>query len=236
MSMNTSKPGFPKWLISLAVVLLVSAIVYYLNSSGTLEFKKPQTSQTQPATDSSQATAANPTTSAPSPIAGAPTSAPSPKGGPVDLTPDANGLSKATVKMETTKGVIKYKFYPNEAPETSKRTVELIQNGFYSGITFHRVVPNFVIQAGDPTGTGAGGSGKNQKAEFSSRKHVEGTVAMARKANDVDSADSQFYIVTTTRPLVDLDGHYTIFGQVIEGMDVAKKMQVGDKIVSMSID
>lgn len=150
-----------------------------------------------------------------------------------DLTVDANGLSKATVVMTTTQGVIRYKFYPKDAPNTVKRMIELINQGFYNGLVFHRVVPGFVIQGGDPQGTGMGGSGQKLKAEFNERKHIEGAVAMAR-AMDPDSADSQFYISLGTHP--HLDRSYTVFGQAIEGVDVAKKIQVGDKINSIRIE
>lgn len=150
-----------------------------------------------------------------------------------DLTVDANGLSKATVVMTTDKGVIKFKFYPKDAPNTVNRIIQLINQGFYNGLTFHRVVPGFVIQGGDPLGNGTGGSGQKLKAEFNQRRHIEGTVAMAR-AQDPDSADSQFYISLGTHP--HLDRGYTVFGQLIDGMDVAKKIQVGDKMTSVVIE
>jgi cyclophilin family peptidyl-prolyl cis-trans isomerase len=172
----------------------------------------------------------------PLPPGGSPTANPGPTttaaSGPVDLTPDANGLSKATVIMATTQGTIKFKFYPKDAPLTVNRMVELIQKGFYNGLSFHRVVPGFVVQGGDPQGTGMGGSGTHLKAEFNSRHHVEGTVAMAR-AQDPDSADSQFYICLAPQP--SLDNKYTVFGQVIDGMDVVRKIQVGDKMTSVTI-
>ena len=120
----------------------------------------------------------------------------------VDLTTDSSGLSKSTVVMTTTKGVIKYKFYSKDAPKTVARMVELIQQGFYNGLTFHRVVPGFVIQGGDPVGNGTGGSGQKLPAEFNERRHVEGTVAMAR-SSDPNSADSQFYISLGTHPHLD---------------------------------
>ena len=159
-----------------------------------------------------------------------------------DLSVDANGLSKATVIMTTSEGVIKFKFYPNDAPNTVKRIIELVnkvenpnthQIGFYNGLTFHRVIPGFVVQGGDPLGNGTGGSGTKLKAEFNGRHHVEGAVAMAR-AQDPDSADSQFYFTLGTFP--HLDRSYTIFGQVVEGMDVVKRLKIGDKIVSMIIE
>jgi cyclophilin family peptidyl-prolyl cis-trans isomerase len=150
-----------------------------------------------------------------------------------DLTVDANGLSKATVVITTPHGLVKFKFYPNDAPNTVKRIIELINQGFYNGLTFHRVVPGFVIQGGDPQGNGTGGSGQRLKAEFNERRHVEGSVAMARAA-DPDSADSQFYITLAQQP--HLDRSYTVFGQVIEGMDVVRKLQVGDKMTSVIVE
>lgn len=150
-----------------------------------------------------------------------------------DFTVDAAGLSKTLVTLNTTKGVIKYRFYSNDAPKTSARMAELIGKGFYNGLSFHRVVPGFVVQGGDPVGNGTGGSGQKLQAEFNTRKHVEGTVAMAR-AGDPNSADSQFYISLGTHP--HLDRQYTVFGQVIEGQDVVKKLTVGDKMLSVSLE
>jgi cyclophilin family peptidyl-prolyl cis-trans isomerase len=137
------------------------------------------------------------------------------------------------VKITTPHGVIRYKFYSNDAPKTVSRMLELIRAGFYNGLTFHRVLPGFVAQGGDPNGNGTGGSGQRLKAEFNERRHVEGTVAMAR-ANDPDSADSQFYITLAPQP--HLDRNYTVFGQVVEGMDVVRKLQVGDKMLSVTIE
>ena len=151
----------------------------------------------------------------------------------IDLTTDENGLSKSTVVLTTSQGVIKYKFYSKDAPKTVARMAELIQQGFYNGLTFHRVVPGFVIQGGDPLGNGTGGSGQKLAAEFNERRHVEGTVAMAR-AQDPNSADSQFYISLGRHP--HLDRSYTVFGQVTEGMDVAKKIGIGDRMVSVKVE
>lgn len=149
------------------------------------------------------------------------------------LKADANGLSLAKATIKTVHGNIVFKFYPEKAPNTVNRIVELIKSGFYDGLTFHRVVPNFVIQGGDPTGTGTGGSGKKLKAEFNDIQHIRGTVAMAR-ASDPDSADSQFYIALTTLP--HLDGSYTVFGQVVEGLELIDKVQKGDKMLSVVIE
>jgi peptidylprolyl isomerase/peptidyl-prolyl cis-trans isomerase B (cyclophilin B) len=149
-----------------------------------------------------------------------------------DLTTDANGLSKVTAVIAINGETIQFKFYPKDAPKTVKRFIELINQGFYNGLTFHRVVPGFVIQGGDPLGNGMGGSGQKLDAEFNDRRHMEGAVAMAR-ASDPNSADSQFYICLGTLP--HLDHNYTVFGQVIEGMDVVRKVKVGDKITTLSL-
>src|SRR5437870_3987218 len=99
-----------------------------------------------------------------------------------------------TAVIETNKGTIRFKLYEDEAPNTAANFIELAQKGFYNGLAFHRVVPNFVIQGGDPKGNGTGGSGKNIKLEVSSGlKHTDGAVAMARSQHP-DSASSQFYI------------------------------------------
>lgn len=149
-----------------------------------------------------------------------------------DLKADSSGLSDAQVVIKTAKGEITLKFYHQKAPRTVTRIIELVQQGFYDNIKFHRVVPGFVIQAGDPSGTGAGGSGKKLKAEFNDVQHSKGTVAMARAA-DKDSADSQFYIALNTLP--HLDGKYTVFGQVVKGIEVLDKITQGDKIISMQL-
>lgn len=147
-----------------------------------------------------------------------------------ELKTDSKGLSLAYATIKTAHGNIKFHFYPKEAPNTTTRIIQLINQGFYDGISFHRVVPNFVIQGGDPTGTGMSGSGQNLKAEFNKIPHITGTVAMAR-ASDPDSADSQFYIALNTLP--NLDEKYTVFGQVTEGIDVIKAIKVGDKMISV---
>lgn len=150
-----------------------------------------------------------------------------------NLSVGPNGLSKAKVTLKTVHGSIVFSFYPKEAPNTVTRIMHLIEEGFYDGLTFHRVVPNFVVQGGDPQGTGTGGSGKKLKAEFNEIQHVRGTVAMAR-SQDVNSADSQFYIALSTLP--HLDGSYTVFGQVTEGLELLDKIAVGDKILSMTLE
>ncbi|MFB3897416.1 MAG: peptidylprolyl isomerase [bacterium] len=146
--------------------------------------------------------------------------------------PAKGEVQKPMVTIETDKGKIVFEMYPDYAPKTVARITELIQQKFYDGLTFHRVVPGFVIQGGDPAGNGTGGSGVKLPAEFNSLKHKPGTVAMAR-AQDPNSADCQFYICLGTPSF--LDGQYTVFGQVLEGQDVVEKIRVGDKMNKVTV-
>jgi len=127
------------------------------------------------------------------------------------------------IVFETSLGFFEVKLFPDNAPKTVARIKELVSSGFYNGIIFHRVIDGFVIQGGDPTGTGSGGSGQKIPDEFNNGlKHdKEGVVAMANTGQP-ESQDSQFYI--TLAPLPHLDGKYTIFGQVISGMSIVKKI------------
>ena len=136
----------------------------------------------------------------------------------------------------TTKfGDIKLEFYPEHAPKTVDNFKELAKKGFYDGLIFHRIVPKFVIQSGDPNtrnlsnrGTwGTGGPGWNVKAEFNKNKHSRGALSMAR-SQDPDSAGSQFFIVLKDSSF--LDGQYTVFGKVASGMEIV------DKIEALSTD
>jgi len=145
----------------------------------------------------------------------------------------ASKVEKNIISLKTKHGVIEIKLYPSKAPKTVKRIKELIKKDFYNGLVFHRVIPGFVAQAGDPAGNGSGGTGVKINAEFNEMKHIPGTVAMARKGNDIHSADSQFYISLGKHP--HLDGKYTIFGKVIKGLNFASKIKKGDKILDFSI-
>lgn len=129
-------------------------------------------------------------------------------------------------------GEIRIEFFPGDAPKTVENFVTLAKKGFYDGLTFHRVVPGFVVQGGDPSGNGTGGPGYKIKAEFNKQKHLRGSVAMARGA-DPDSAGSQFYI--TFGPQTQLDGQYTVFGRVVSGMEHVDKIKIGDKMKSVKI-
>ena len=130
------------------------------------------------------------------------------------------------IEMENGKK-IKIELYPDKAPITVENFENLVKEGFYNGLTFHRVISGFMIQGGDPLGTGTGGSKKKIKGEFRSNgvqndiKHVRGVISMARSANP-DSASSQFFIMHKDAP--HLDGQYAAFGKVVEGMEVVDEI------------
>jgi peptidylprolyl isomerase/peptidyl-prolyl cis-trans isomerase B (cyclophilin B) len=129
-------------------------------------------------------------------------------------------------------GEIRMEFYPEDAPKTVENFVALAKKGFYNGLTFHRVVPDFVVQGGCPTGNGTGGPGYTIKAEFNTQKHLRGAVAMARSQHP-DSAGSQFYICYGPTP--HLDGSYTVFGRVVAGMEHVDRIKQGDRMTSVTI-
>jgi peptidylprolyl isomerase len=137
--------------------------------------------------------------------------------------------------LETTKGRVVIEMRPELAPGHVARIKELVRDGFYDGIVFHRVIDGFMAQTGCPHGTGTGGSGQKRKAEFNREPHVRGTVSMARAQNP-DSGDSQFFICFDDARF--LDNQYTVWGRVTEGMENVDKIKRGepvqnpDKIVS----
>ncbi len=140
--------------------------------------------------------------------------------------------------LDTDRGVIVIELYPAVAPKTVANFDKLSKDGFYNGLTFHRVEPGFVVQGGDPKGNGTGGPGYDLPAEISpTEKHLRGSVAMARLGDNVNpdrrSSGSQFYICLAPAPF--LDGQYTIFGGVVEGMGVVDKIRVGDHIKKVTI-
>lgn len=148
------------------------------------------------------------------------------------------------VTIETAKGNIIIELYPEAAPATVANFAQLIESGFYDGVTFHRYVPGFVIQGGDPGGTGSGGPGWTIRGEFQDPDlrdkmppHDKGVVAMARTQNP-DSAGSQFYICLTSdqRSVGHLDGNYTTFGKVIEGIDVVEALRERDVMKKVTIE
>jgi peptidylprolyl isomerase len=130
-----------------------------------------------------------------------------------------------TLYMDLAFGRVVIQLRPDLAPNTVNQIKKLARAGFYDGVTFHRVIAGFMAQGGDPTGTGAGGSGHPLKAEFSNEPFVRGVVAMAR-TSDPNSADSQFFIMLAAAPA--LDGKYTIFGKVVSGMQYVDELKKGD--------
>ncbi len=126
------------------------------------------------------------------------------------------------VVIETDMGKITVELYPDVAPRHVENFIKLAREGFYNGLTFHRVIPGFMIQGGDPRGDGTGGPGYTIPPEISARRHIRGSLAMARRAGDPNSSGSQFYICISPQP--HLDGQYTVFGQVISGMDVVDRI------------
>jgi cyclophilin family peptidyl-prolyl cis-trans isomerase len=142
-------------------------------------------------------------------------------------------MPNRTAVLETVKGTIKFELYEKETPITTKNFIDLTNEGFYNGLTFHRVEPGFVIQGGDPKGNGTGGSGKTIPLEIApTLTHKKGAVGMAR-SQDPNSASSQFYICLEDAKF--LDRNYAVFGQVTEGQDVAAKIKKGDKILKATI-
>lgn len=143
-----------------------------------------------------------------------------------------------TLIMEIPHGKVVIEMRPDLAPKHVSRIKELAREGFYDGVAFHRVIDGFMAQGGDPTGTGAGGSGKKLPAEFSAEPHVRGVCSMAR-TQDPNSADSQFFICFGDATF--LDRQYTVWGKVISGMEAVDKIKRGepvrepDRIVSMRV-
>lgn len=145
-----------------------------------------------------------------------------------------------TLYLDLKDGRVTIEMYPDVAPKHVARIKELVRQGFYDGLTFHRVIPGFMAQGGDPKGNGTGGSGQNIPAEFSDLPHLKGTLSMAR-SEEPDSASSQFFICLAPSP--HLDGKYSIWGRVIGGMKyvdnikegVVPELQDPDKIIKMQV-
>jgi cyclophilin family peptidyl-prolyl cis-trans isomerase len=123
--------------------------------------------------------------------------------------------------IETTEGSITVEFFPKEAPGHVNSFIFLAKDGFYDGVIFHRVIPGFMIQGGDPTGTGSGDPGYKLKAEFNKKKHLRGVLSAAR-SSDPNSAGSQFFLMHAAAP--HLDGQYTAFGQITSGIEIVDKI------------
>ncbi len=143
-----------------------------------------------------------------------------------------------TLYLDLKDGRVTIELYADVAPKHVARIKELARDGFYDGLKFHRVIPGFMAQGGDPNGNGTGGSGQNIPAEFSEKPHIRGTASMARSALP-DSADSQFFICFGETP--HLDGQYSVWGQVVEGMEYVDALNPGeggadpDEIIKMQV-
>ncbi|MFB4162031.1 peptidylprolyl isomerase [Geomicrobium sp. JSM 1781026] len=152
---------------------------------------------------------------------------------------DRNDAVEVTMTMETG-GEVEMHLYPNNAPETVDNFVSLVEDGFYDGLTFHRIVPGFMVQGGDPDGTGMGGSPETITGEFASNEienpldHQEGVLSMARVQGDHNSASSQFFIMLGEH--ASLDGDYAAFGEVVDGMDVVEEIAQSETTGEMAVD
>lgn len=141
-------------------------------------------------------------------------------------------MKRAT--METDRGTIVIELYPSEAPGTVANFEQLANSGFYNGLTFHRVIPDFVIQGGCPVGNGTGGPGYTIKCETKGNphKHLRGSLSMAHRGTD--TGGSQFFICHSPQP--HLDGRHTVFGRVVQGLEVVDAVRQGDRMQRVSIE
>ena len=164
----------------------------------------------------------------------APEPAPAPKpktySAPPPMIIDTSKQYTATI--ETEKGKLVLELFASDVPVTVNNFVFLAGEGFYDGTTFHRVIPGFMAQGGDPTGTGTGNPGYSFEDEFTGHTHVTGTLSMANAGPNTNG--SQFFITYT--PQHGLDGKHSVFGQLIEGMDVLEKIKAGDAIIRITIE
>ena len=142
----------------------------------------------------------------------------------IQAAPTKNLDLENTLYLNLDYGLVIIEMYPEIAPNHVKRIKELARQGFYDGLKFHRVIPGFMAQTGDPLGNGTGGSGKNLKQEFSDFAHERGVASMAR-ASDPNSADSQFFIMLDNAP--HLNGQYTVWGKVVSGMEYIDQIKQG---------
>lgn len=140
-----------------------------------------------------------------------------------------------TAEIHTAKGLMKVKFFEEDAPNTVANFVKLSKSGFYNGLTFHRVIPDFVIQGGCPNGTGSGGPGYTINCELDgdNQYHDRGVLSMAHAGRN--TGGSQFFICHSRRNTAHLDRHHTCFGRVVEGLEVIDAIRQGDKMITVEI-
>ena len=139
-----------------------------------------------------------------------------------------------TVSMETNKGTIEIELFAKHAPITVNNFVFLSREGYYDGVSFHRVISNFVIQGGDPTGTGGGGPGYTFQDEFAGNPHKHGTGYLSMANRGPGTNGSQFFVTHSPQP--HLDGLHTVFGKVTSGMDVVNSIRQGDVMTTVTIN
>lgn len=144
-------------------------------------------------------------------------------------------INKMKAEIITDKGTLKVEFYQNDAPLTVKNFTDLAKSGFYDGLTFHRVIPNFVVQGGCPNGTGSGGPGYKIKCELNGENqyHDRGVLSMAHAGRD--TGGSQFFIVLDRKSTAHLDRNHTCFGKVVEGLEIIDTIRQGDHIKKINI-
>lgn len=230
------------WIGGGAAVLLIGALVVWLlirpgEAASPTPTPSPSLAPTEPSETAAPATAApteESTTEEESSMPSEPANRNNMYSEPPEMQIDPGNAYQATIATE--KGDIVVALDADAAPQTVNNFVFLAREGFYDGLTFHRVVPDFVVQGGDPLGSGTGGPGYTLPAEIE-LDHVKGAIAMARRGDDVnplrESSGSQFYITLEETP--NLDGAYTVFGQVVEGMDVVESIAQGDVIETIKI-
>jgi peptidyl-prolyl cis-trans isomerase B (cyclophilin B) len=138
-------------------------------------------------------------------------------------------------QMNTDKGTMTIEFFEKDAPKAVDNFISLAKKGFYNGVTFHRVIPNFMIQGGDPTGTGAGGPGYTIDCELTGENqyHDRGVLSMAHRGRN--TGGSQFFICHNRQNTAHLDRNHTVFGKVVEGLDIIDQIKQGDKINSITV-
>jgi len=139
-------------------------------------------------------------------------------------------------KVETNKGTFTIEFFDDQTPNTVKNIVSLAQSGFYNGVKFHRVIPDFVVQGGDPTGTGGGGPGYQiaDEVDNSVQIHVLGALSMANSGPNTNG--SQFFIVLNPNSCKHLNNKHTVFGKVVDGMNVVNKINQGDHMIKVTVE
>jgi cyclophilin family peptidyl-prolyl cis-trans isomerase len=226
------------WIGGAVAIVLLAAVIWYTTGLGRRSASTPGPTPTELQEAASPGSAAAPTERAKGEMPEMPDE-PGERNGMFSERPEMQiDLSRRYVAtISTERGDIVVEVNTQEAPETVNNFVFLAREGFYDGLTFHRVEPGFVIQGGDPAGDGTGGPGYTVPAEIG-LKHDKGALAMARRGDEVNperaSSGSQFYITLDETHF--LDGAYTVFGQVVEGMQVVESIAKGDEIQAITVE